>query len=305
VGRHAALLWFALTMLGSGTLFVIELVGINLPMAITPTGKLMAHAGLVFGWITMSLIMSWVHISAWKAKQQLSEWQRIRAEELYRALFHDLSSPVGNIELSLSDIKSEDRALQIAAVARVEKSLQTLRGIIGGARLLYALDRGLVMVGSAVANLSEVIAVAANQLRPQVEEKEQQLVILIDALAGVQVTGDSNVLAQHVLMNVLTNAVKYSPRKSTITIDVTMDDKQINVHIRDQGAGMNREQLQSLTQAQGFTVRKETTGELGHGFGLQLARAFLIRYGGTITIALNSGSGTGTCVSLHFPRNNT
>lgn len=126
---------------------------------------------------------------------------------------------------------------------------------------------------------------------------------MIDALAGVQVAGDSDVLAQHVLMNVLTNAVKYSPRQSTITIDVTMDDKHINVHIRDQGAGMNREQLESLTRTQGFTARKETTGELGHGFGLQLARAFLIRYGGTITIASNQASGIGTCVSLHFLRN--
>lgn len=68
VGRQAALLWFVLTMFGAGTFYVIELTGINLPMAITPTGRLMAHAGLVFGWITMSLIMAWVHMSAWKAK---------------------------------------------------------------------------------------------------------------------------------------------------------------------------------------------------------------------------------------------
>ena len=110
----------------------------------------------------------------------------------------------------------------------------------------------------------------------------------------------------HVLVNVLTNAIKFSRVGGVIYLHaVNHDHGLVELEIRDEGVGMSAELTRTLFSNAGPVVRVGTTGERGSGFGLQLARAFLARYGGDLLIDSRDGAtgGTqGTTVRLRLAR---
>lgn len=116
---------------------------------------------------------------------------------------------------------------------------------------------------------------------------------------GLALTGDFR-LIRHALLDVLSNAMKFSPQGGRVGLAVELsDDGDLSFVVRDSGIGMDPEHLERVTdpfyQIDGAVNRKFE----GAGLGLYFARAYMEFHGGDMSIA--SAPDSGTTVTLRFP----
>jgi len=95
-----------------------------------------------------------------------------------------------------------------------------------------------------------------------------------------------------VLRNLLTNAIKFTPKGGTVTIKLEKDKAFANVSVIDSGIGMSEAEIRKLFQADNLVIKAGTSGETGSGLGLLLCKEFVERCGGKLSVhsKLHKGS---------------
>src|SRR5690606_12982437 len=110
---------------------------------------------------------------------------------------------------------------------------------------------------------------------------------------------EETTLTEHVLSNILSNAIKFSHHNSRIKISVTDQDENLEIKIRDYGVGIGKDLLKKrfLQSTEG------TEGETGSGFGMMIMSYFLHQFGGRYEMH-SEGLGQGTTVTLKLKKSN-
>jgi two-component system sensor histidine kinase/response regulator len=85
-------------------------------------------------------------------------------------------------------------------------------------------------------------------------------------------------------MNIISNAVEYSPPHSTVTVRIFTEDHHVVIQVKDQGPGIPQAEIQNLFQAYGKTSARKTAGERSIGLGLAISRKIVDQHGGKITV---------------------
>ncbi len=127
------------------------------------------------------------------------------------------------------------------------------------------------------------------------KKAEKKNIHLITETTPVVIEADWDKLKQ-VVLNVLDNAIKFSPKSSDIVITQTMEDHCVSLVIQDAGIGVKAEHLKYLTQS----FYKADKKSMGEGLGLAISRKIMTLHGGTLSI--ESEYGRGTTVTLNLPR---
>jgi len=97
---------------------------------------------------------------------------------------------------------------------------------------------------------------------------------------------------KQVLLNLIHNAVKYSPEGSDVTIEASRNEREIQVSISDQGTGIPQSHLNRIFE-RFYRVEKDKTGKTGgRGLGLSIARHIVEIHGGTIGATSRPGKGS-------------
>jgi signal transduction histidine kinase len=104
-------------------------------------------------------------------------------------------------------------------------------------------------------------------------------------------------LIEHILVNLLANAVKYSPKESEVFVRVIGNADGIKIAVTDQGVGIPAEELQHIGET--FFRASTSAGIPGTGVGLNLVKKFVDLHGGSVTI--DSRVGHGTTFTIHLP----
>ena len=100
--------------------------------------------------------------------------------------------------------------------------------------------------------------------------------------------GDYEVLANklafesHVLANLISNAIKYSPENSTVKVTTIADEKYIEVIVADEGAGVPLSQVDKLFTKQKVKSKLGTKAEIGSGVGLSMVKMFMDSFKGEV-----------------------
>jgi signal transduction histidine kinase len=128
--------------------------------------------------------------------------------------------------------------------------------------------------------------------------QKQILLQLRSSGAIPPVLGDPARLEQ-VLDNLIHNAIKFSPRGSTIRVDVFSEATHAGIAVKDQGVGLDRIQLEALLTGSPLLHQVGTESEPGFGLGFAIIRAIVDKHGGTISGA--SVPGNGTTFSIRLP----
>jgi len=103
---------------------------------------------------------------------------------------------------------------------------------------------------------------------------------------------------RQVLMNLLSNSLKYSPEGSTVTVSVAADAHSATVRVRDEGIGLEQSELAQLFR-RGF--RAESARDIvGEGLGLYLSNGIVAAHGGCMW-AESSGRGKGSTFCFTVP----
>jgi signal transduction histidine kinase len=106
------------------------------------------------------------------------------------------------------------------------------------------------------------------------------------------------VLLRQALANVIDNAIKFSPRDSTVTFEATDRGGRVVLEVRDQGAGLSRAALAHLFER---FYRAPNTHEGGTGLGLYIARSFVESQGGRVRAGARTDGGPGLAVEVDLP----
>ncbi|RUT01064.1 hypothetical protein DSM106972_070700 [Dulcicalothrix desertica PCC 7102] len=235
-----------------------------------------------------------------KLAQESAEAANRVKDEFLAILSHELRTPLNPILgwsklLKTRTLDEKSKSLAIETIERNAKlQVQLIDDLLDVSRIL----RGKLELELETVDLAYIIQAALETVRLAAEAKSIQLNIEINYDIG-KILGDANRL-QQIVINLLTNAVKFTPTGGEVTISLEQIDTQVQLKISDTGKGITREFLpyifESFRQADSSTTRKFG----GLGLGLAISRHLVELHGGTI-MAESLGEGLGATFTCCFP----
>lgn len=213
-------------------------------------------------------------------------------------LGHELRNPLAALANSISVLKDVPlSAEQLSHVyAGMSRQVHQLTSLVDDLLDLTRVAQGKVVLKPQMVTIDEVLEDALNSVRSLVEVKEQQLVTERVA-EGLTVHAD-RVRLEQVLINLLTNAVRYTPNGGTITVEAGVKGEVVEVSVTDTGIGIEGEHLQRIFEP---FVQVGAEGAGGLGIGLSLVRQLMHLHGGTVQ-ASSPGLGKGATLRVTLPR---
>jgi len=183
-------------------------------------------------------------------------------------------------------------------VSAILESVDRLSKLINDVLDLTTGDTRGVALEKERVDLAGLCRAAGETAKPRAVERSQKLEVAISPGAG-HVFGDARRLRESV-EHVLQNAIAYTDRKGKISLSADGDKKNAVIVIRDNGSGIDADDLPRVFNRFDRVTEAGVRGEAALGLGLPLTRQFIEAHGGTVE--LESTKGEGTTVTLTIPR---
>ncbi len=228
------------------------------------------------------------------------EIDRIKTE-LVSMVAHELKSPLTSIygfsELLLDSKLNDSQAREYAKIILTEST--RLTNLVNKFLDLSRLESGRTELQMNPFDLRYLVEKIIETYKGEAEKKDIKIITEIPDTLPLAL-GDQDMIEQ-VLLNLFSNAVKYSPNRSKIGIEAKDEDDKILVSVIDNGYGIPKESLPHVFDKFYRVVDSEGTEEVeGSGLGLALAKEIVERHGGTIKV--NSRLGVGSVFSFTVPK---
>ena len=212
---------------------------------------------------------------------------------------HELRTPLTAIRgyaETLRDGGLEDAKMAGDAVEVIHRHSERLRALIEDLLDLSAIEQGKASLRIAPVPIDEVVEQAVAVVRPSSREKRHGVEIAL-APGRPSALADRDRLAQ-VLINLLDNAVKFTPEGGQIGITSTLGEMGIVISIRDTGVGIPPDEVGRIFERFYRVDRSRNRQEGGTGLGLAIAKHLVQAMGGEIRIESVEGKGTTFHVGL-------
>ena len=214
-------------------------------------------------------------------------------------LTHELKSPItaiqGALELISPDMPAQDQARFLAQIKAQSSRVQTIiQNMLGLASLEHQQQLNQVVN----VNLSDLIQTQIKHLA----EKSHALQANIHAACSptIILQADSFLLGQ-AIYNLLENALDFSPRDSTININVIEENQQIQIQVKDQGTGIPDYALDKVFD-KFYSLPRPAYSKSGNqkstGLGLNFVQEVAKLHGGSVTISNHAGGGAMAVITL-------
>jgi PAS domain S-box-containing protein len=242
-----------------------------------------------------------------RAAKEEAERARAEAEAANRmkdqflaTLSHELRGPVHAITgwtqiLRTGELDAEKRA---RALDVIERNAKVQAQLIGDLLDISRIISGKLRLETRPSYPVESVETALATVLPAAEAKGVRVERFLDAGAG-PVLADPDRL-QQILVNLLGNAVKFTPRGGWVEVRLEQDGGEVRIQVRDSGEGIDSELLahvfDSFWQADASTTRQQG----GLGLGLTIARQLVELHGGGISAA-SPGKGQGAVFTVALP----
>jgi len=184
----------------------------------------------------------------------------------------------------------------------VDASAQRLTRLIHELLDISRLQQGALELDRAQLDLRELVGGVIDSARGQQAEGRYPAGIRVRAsLPDAPIVGTwDGARLEHVLFNVLDNAMKYSLPETEIAVEVKAADEVASISVVDQGIGIPADQLEAIFEPFGRASNVANAGFPGFGMGLAIGREILQRHGGSI-VAESDGPGRGARMTLQLP----
>ncbi|MDQ6877566.1 MAG: HAMP domain-containing histidine kinase, partial [Candidatus Dormibacteraeota bacterium] len=195
----------------------------------------------------------------------------------------------------LGELNERGRKAAPVMGAKVLEMNALIEQMIEAARL----EDGRLMLQPAEADLCQIAGAALDAATAIVDDKHQILFECRDKPVLVQVDAER---VQTIVVNLISNAIKYSPEGGPVSCEVTTRGGVARVIVKDSGLGIDKDDLPVLFTRFGRVSTPQTRHLPGTGLGLYLARQLARLHGGEITV--DSIPGRGSTFTLHLPQSN-
>lgn len=212
-------------------------------------------------------------------------------------IVHEIRTPLTSI-MTYAELLATHQLEQNSRQKFVEiinHEAHRVNGLIGQFLDLARLESGRVIMKRAPFSLPEIVRLSLDLVRPQAQERKMELQAEIPA--GLpEVRGDAERI-QQVLLNFLSNAVKYADPGDQITVLCRLEPEEIVVTVTDTGPGIAQEHQQGLFEKFSRVPGSEERAE-GSGLGLNIARQIVQAHNGRIWVESELGRGSSFAFSL-------
>ena len=241
-----------------------------------------------------------------KAALEIAEKASKAKTDFLSNMSHDIRTPMNAIIGITTLMKNELHQPEKLAehLGKLETSGQLLLGIINDILDMSRIESGKTTLNVEKMNLTQQISQLDSVIRQQAGQRRQTFTVETH-VQHENVLGDSNRLKQ-VLMNILSNAVKYTPNGGHIRLEIdelthTEHYTKYRFVVQDDGIGMSEEFQKTLFEPFTREEKSGTNKVQGTGLGMAITKSIVDLMGGTIHVESTTGKGTRFEVVLEFP----
>lgn len=233
------------------------------------------------------------------ARNEAERANRLK-DEFLATISHELRNPLNAIlgwahMLRLGKLTPANVERAVETIYRNAKSqAQLVADLLDVSRIIS----GKLRLDVRQVDLIAIVNAAIDSIRPAAEAKSVRLQTMLDPAAG-PISGDADRL-QQIVWNLLTNAVKFTPKGGRIQVKVQRMDSHVEIVVSDSGVGISKEFLpyvfDRFRQADASTTR--TQG--GLGLGLSIVHQLVDLHGGSVSVH-SEGQGKGATFTISLP----
>lgn len=214
-------------------------------------------------------------------------------DTLLSVISHDLKTPFFNImgigELLLNDYQEYDENTIKELIGNMVDASRVSHILLDNLLNWTRIQTGKIIYEPEVVDVEELVKENLAFVHSQAKNKE---VTCTYKLSGkIEVYADLNMF-HTIVRNLVTNAIKYTPRGGKVEVSVEKGKKKATITVRDTGVGIPAERLESILNLTEFTTTPGTEMETGSGFGLILTREFVEKNKGEMSIESAVGEGS-------------
>jgi two-component system, OmpR family, sensor histidine kinase KdpD len=232
-----------------------------------------------------------------RAAQVLEATEKLQTA-LLNSISHDLRTPLVSITGTLSSLQDDgshlDESAKQSLIENARQEADRLNRLVGNLLDITRLEAGAVQVNREPAEIEDVIGASLEELNGRLGGRPVQVSVPRDLPL---VPLDFKLMVQ-VLINLIDNAIKYSPPDSPIEVRATKQDHAIEIQVADRGAGIPPADLKRVFDKFYRVQRPESV--TGTGMGLSICRGIVEAHGGHIEAENRAGGGT--IIRLTLPR---
>ncbi|HJV63192.1 MAG TPA: PAS domain S-box protein [Albitalea sp.] len=225
------------------------------------------------------------------------EGQRIN--EFIAMLAHELRNPLAPIRNAVGILDKMATTPELNWCARlIGRQVVHLARLVDDLLDVSRITSGKIQLRKEALDLNAVVAGAIESVRPAVQDKGHELHVSLPE-HPVPVIGDPTRLTQ-VIVNLVTNAAKYTPNGGRIELRLEQHGSQVEIHVIDNGIGMSRQLIATAFDLFVQGDRALDRSEGGLGLGLTLVKRIVLLHGGVVS-ASSGGPGQGSEFTVCLP----
>lgn len=239
---------------------------------------------------------------ATKAGLALEKAQLYREKERFLSMTaHDLRAPLAAIKMSAglleTSLPPDLSPALLRLVANIRRNSERLNNLLSDLLDATRLEQGSIRLRVEPLEVVEAVAATAHTLTPLFDERSQKF-SLEKPYQEYWVMADRRRLEQ-VMVNLLTNAIKYTSNGGKVTVGILVEEKWITIEVKDSGNGIPEEEmLHIFDRFYRRPIHEQNDTTSGTGLGLSIARSLVELHGGTIWVESEVGVGTSFFVKL-------
>jgi PAS domain S-box-containing protein len=214
---------------------------------------------------------------------------------------HELRTPLvsmkGYTDIILSgkagDVPPKIKEMLSIADRNVDRLIRMTANILDAQRI----KSGKLQVENAPVDVSLVLQECLNEIRPVMDDMEQSIEVEIPS-GPLMISGDFSRLSQ-VIMNILSNASKFTPKKGKIRVKADEEENFVRVSVKDTGIGIRKKDIERVFEI--FADIEKPDYFKGTGLGMSVSKGIVEAHGGTM-YAYSEGEGKGSTFTVVLPK---
>ena len=231
--------------------------------------------------------------------QRLEDLEQAKSEFVF-TVAHELKAPVAAIQsilrVLLEGYAGEIFQKQKELIGRVERRLVALQGLIRDLLALGALKGALPEAQKMDVILNGIINRVVDAVQPEVEQKGLKLQVEVPETLLTIKANDEDL--ERLLSNLLENAVKYTPPKGKVCLQLSLHNDSVRIVVSDTGIGIAPESMGRIFEEFYRAKNAKEMGPEGTGLGLSLVKHIVDRYHGEIGVESKPQEGSTFTVTL-------
>lgn len=225
-------------------------------------------------------------------EESIALWHRQAMEEkeetkvLVTDISHQLKTPVAALKTSFELCQTPDigEAERIEFMERCSVQIMRLTELVGALVGISRMETGMIQIRRKEQKIFDTLLLAINRIYPDAARKDIELALEAgEELKELILPHDAKWLSE-AFINVLENAVKYSPAHSGITIRMIQMNVFLRIEIEDEGIGIPKEEWNQIFRRFYRGASEQVQHTAGSGVGLYIARRIVMEHHGTLTV---------------------